>query len=74
MQYPVERSVAEQPRCGGHHVVVDKPRPGGHGIGVAGGQVVDDDHLVALLEKNLRADAADITGAAGDQKFHQNSS
>ncbi len=27
-----------------------------------------------LLEKNLRADAADVTGTPGDQKFHQNSS
>jgi hypothetical protein len=70
MQYPVERSVAEQPRCGGHHVVVDEARP----AGTASALPVDRSSTTttrALLEKNLRADAADVTGTAGDQKFHQ---
>lgn len=67
MQHPVECPARQQCPRGGDQVVLDELRPGRHRVGVAGGQVVDDDHVMALFEKNFRADAADVARAAGDQ-------
>ena len=42
----------------------------GHCVGVAGGQVVEHGDLVTLGEQRGRDYAADVTGAAGDEKAH----
>ena len=33
-------------------------------------QIIEDSDFVALIQKQLRADAADIAGAADDEDFH----
>ena len=45
-------------------------RARGHGVRVAGGQVVEHGHLVALGQEGGRDYAADVTGSAGDEYAH----
>jgi hypothetical protein len=33
-------------------------------------KIVEDDSFMAFIEKQLRANAPDITGAANDENFH----
>src|SRR5699024_7028343 len=51
-------------------IALDEDGALGDALPVAGGQVVQDGDLVALVEQDLRAHAAHVTGAAGDQEPH----
>ena len=73
---PAKCSTASKPASGVStcadvvHPRLDELGLGGHLRGVVAGQVVEHDHLVAGVEQQPRHDAADVTGAAGDQKLH----
>ena len=42
-----------------------------NGRAMAPAEVVDDDHVVAILNQLLGDDAADVAGAAGDHELHE---
>ena len=56
-------------------IVPDRPpdefRRGGHGVRVAGGQVVEHDHLVPGPGQEGSDHAADVAGASGDEQPHR---
>ena len=55
-------------------LVTDLPpgegRTAGHHVGMPGGQVVEDGHLVPLLQRHRGHHAADVARTAGYQQLH----
>jgi hypothetical protein len=51
-------------------VAFDESRPRIEGAAMALAKIIEDRNLVALIKKQLCADAANITGPANDENFH----
>ena len=68
MQHPVEAAVEHLVRV--VYPAADELRARREGHLGAGGQVVEDHHLVPVGEQSPADHAADVPGAAGDQKLH----
>ncbi len=51
-------------------VAFDESRTRIEGAAMALAKIIEDRNLVALIEKQFCADAADITGPANDENFH----
>ena len=51
-------------------VALDESRPRIHCATVAFSQIIEDSSFMAFIEKQLCANAPDVTGAANDENFH----
>src|SRR5262245_49060694 len=64
------RALSRSLRSWARHSTNRAPGAGRRGVAVAGGQVIDDGHVMPGLKQGQGADAADVSGAAGDEDLH----
>ena len=73
MEHRVDPGAEHGLRVAGDRATVEGGR-GGDGVLVAGGKVIQDRDVVAVVGELGRDDAADVPGAPGDQQPHPASS